>query len=60
MTENTLLCQRWVNEDSRSTVCQGGWLAGVAARAYLRLGLVRSSKAGIKAEATGVKKAEAP
>ena len=36
------------------------WLAGVAARAYLRLALVQASTASIKAQATGVKKAEAP
>ena len=36
------------------------WLASVAARAYLRLGLVQASTASIKAQATNVKKAEAP
>ena len=40
--------------------CQRCWLAGVAARAYLRLGLVPASTASIEAQATRVKKTQAP
>ena len=53
-------CRRWVNQDNRSTVCQESWLASVAATAYIRMGLVRSTTASIKAEAIRVNPEEAP